>query len=117
VRLKPVGNPPPSARSKDIVADLRERLATWPVQWDMELQFFVDEATTPIEDTSKPWPDSETPIVTVARLLLVATSDLADKQAETARFDPWAGLAAHRPLGEIMRARKAAYYASQQGRP
>jgi hypothetical protein len=117
VRLKPVGNPPPSARSKDIVADLRERLATWPVQWDMELQFFVDEATTPIEDTSKPWPDSETLIVTVARLLLVATSDLADKQAETARFDPWAGLAAHRPLGEIMRARKAAYYASQQGRP
>jgi len=117
VRLKPVGNPPPSARSQDIVADLRERLAIGPVHWDMELQFFVDEATTPIEDTSKPWPDSETPIVTVARLSLVAASDAAARQAEAARFDPWAGLAEHRPLGEIMRARKAAYYASQQGRP
>ena len=117
VRLKPVGNPPPSARSKDIVTDLRERLAIGPVQWDMELQFFVDEATTPIEDAAKAWPDAGTPIVTVARLSLAAASDAAAKQAEAARFDPWSGLMAHRPLGEIMRARKAAYYASQQGRP
>ena len=116
VRLKPAGNPPPSARSKDIVADLRERLATAPVRWDMELQFFVDEATTPIEDASKIWPDAETPIVTVARLTLDAASDDAAKRAEAARFDPWAGLAAHRPLGEVMRARKVAYLASQQGR-
>ena len=116
VRLKPVGNPPPSARSKDIVADLRERLAIGLVHWDMELQFFVDEAITPIEDAAKIWPESETPIVTVARLSLVAASDAAARQAEAAKFDPWSGLAAHRPLGEIMRARKAAYYASQQGR-
>jgi catalase len=116
VRLKPVGNPPPSARSKDIVADLSERLATGPVQWDMELQFFVDEAVTPIEDASKVWPESETPIVTVARLSLFAASEAAAQQAEAAKFDPWSGLAAHRPLGEIMRARKAAYYTSQQGR-
>jgi len=116
VRLKPTGNPPPSMRSKDIVADLRERLATGPVQWDMELQFFVDEAITPIEDASKAWPDAETPIVTAARLSLFAASDEAARQAEAARFDPWSGLAAHRPLGEVMRARKVAYYASQQGR-
>ena len=70
VRLKPAANPPPAARSKDIVADLRERLATAPVHWDMELQFFVDEATSPIEDASRIWPDAETPIVTVARLTL-----------------------------------------------
>lgn len=116
LRLKPVGNPPPSARSKDIVADLRERLAIGTVHWDMELQFFIDEATTPVEDASKAWPDAETPIVTVARLSLVAASDEAEKQAEAAKFDPWSGLAAHRPLGEVMRARKAAYFASQQGR-
>jgi catalase len=117
LRLKPVGNPPPSTRSKGIVADLSERLAIGPVHWDMELQFFVDEATTPIEDAAKAWPDSETPIVTVARLSLVTASDEAAKQAEAAKFDPWSGLVAHRPLGEVMRARKAAYYASQQGRP
>lgn len=117
LRLKPVGNPPPSARFRDIVADLRERLAIGPLRWDIELQFFVDEATTPIEDASKAWPDSETTIVTVARLSLDPASDAAAKQADAARFDPWGGLAAHRPLGEVMRARKAAYHASQQGRP
>lgn len=116
VRLKPAGNPPPSARSRDIVADLRERLAIGPVRWDMELQFFVDEAITPIEDASRAWPDAETPIVTVARLSLVAASDAAAQQAEAAKFDPWSGLAEHRPLGEVMRARKVAYYASQRGR-
>jgi catalase len=116
VRLKPAGSPPPAARSKDIVADLRERLASGPVRWDMELQFFVDEATTPIEDASQVWPDGATTIVTVAHLALFAASDAAATEAEAAKFDPWSGLAAHRPLGEIMRARKAAYFASQQGR-
>jgi hypothetical protein len=38
------------------------------------------------------------------------------KQAEAGVYDPWQGLAAHRPLGEVMRARKVVYFASQQGR-
>lgn len=117
VRLAPAGNPPPATRTKDIVADMRERLATGTVTWNLELQFFVDEATTPIEDTSVAWPDDKTPIVTVARLILPRQGiDAAAAEAEAARFDPWGGLAAHRPLGEIMRARKAAYFESQKGR-
>ncbi len=117
VRLKPAGNPPPQGRSKDIAQDMRERLAIGPLHWDLELQFFVDETTTPIEDASKPWPDSETPIVTVARLTLPQQgAEAAAAEAEAARFDPWGGLAAHRPLGEVMRARKAAYQVSQKGR-
>jgi catalase len=118
VRLKPAGHPTPIARGKDIVEDLRERLASGPLTWDLELQFFVDAATTPIEDPSKPWPESETPVVTVARLTLPqqGRDEAAAAEAEAAAFDPWGGLAAHRPLGEVMRARKAAYYASQRGR-
>lgn len=115
VRLKPVGNPPPRARSKDIAEDMRERLAVGSVMYDLELQFFIDEASTPIEDLSRAWPDAETPIVTVARLTL-ALDDSATERAEKERFDPWSGLAAHRPLGEVMRARKVAYHVSQQGR-
>lgn len=115
VRLKPVGNPPPASRSKDIVDDMRERLAVGPVLYDLELQFFVDEATTPIEDVSRAWPEAETPIVTVARLSL-ALDDGAAKGIEQMKFDPWGGLAAHRPLGEVMRARKQAYRTSQMGR-
>ena len=118
VRLAPAGNPPPATRSKDIVADMRERLADrQPLLWTLELQFFVDEATTPIEDASVAWPDAETPIVTVARLVLPQQGvDAAAAEAEAARFDPVGGLAAHRPLGEVMRARKVAYFESQKGR-
>ena len=117
VRLKPAGNPPPQTRSKDIAEDMRERLAVGPLHWDLELQFFVDEATTPIEDASRTWPEAETPIVTVARLTLPQQGiDAAATDAEAATFDPWGGLAAHKPLGEVMRARKAAYLASQRGR-
>lgn len=117
VRLAPAGNPPPATRAKDIVADMRERLAIGDLTFSLELQFFVDEATTPIEDSSVAWPDAETPIVTVARLVLPRQGvDAAAADAEAARFDPWSGLAAHRPLGEVMRARKVAYFESQKGR-
>ncbi|MBY0318791.1 MAG: hypothetical protein K2X72_08725 [Reyranella sp.] len=117
VRLAPAGNPPPAARAKDIVADMRERLAIGDLTYSLELQFFVDEATTPIEDSSVAWPDTETPIVTVARLVLPRQGvDAAAAEAEAARFDPWSGLLAHRPLGEVMRARKVAYFESQKGR-
>lgn len=117
VRLKPAGSPPPNAIAKDIAEDVRERLAAGPLSWDLELQFFVDEATTPIEDASKPWPEAETPLVTVAHLTLPQQEgDAATAKAEAAAFDPWSGLAAHRPLGEVMRARKVAYYESQKGR-
>jgi hypothetical protein len=95
---------------------MRERLAVGSLAYDLELQFFVDEATTPIEDASVAWPEAETPIVTVARLVLPQQGvDAAAAEAEAARFDPWSGLLAHRPLGEIMRARKAAYFEKPEG--
>ena len=111
-----------SRGSLDPVDDMRALLAAGPIDYDVKLQFFVDEKATPIEDASVVWPEAVTPVVTVARLTLkpepedaTARAALAE-QVEKSAFDPWAGLAAHRPLGEIMRARKVAYYASQQGR-
>ncbi|UYN95015.1 MAG: hypothetical protein KIT25_23875 [Enhydrobacter sp.] len=117
VRLRPIGNPLLRLRSKDLALDMRERLATGALTWELELQFFVDEATTPIEDSTRPWPDDQAPVVTVARLTL-PRQDVAEvsAEAEAAAFDPWGGLAAHRPLGEVMRARKVAYLTSQHGR-
>ena len=113
----------PKARGDaDPLDDMRAQLGAGPIAYDLQLQFFVDDATTPIEDASVVWPEDSTPIVTVARLTLrpEAADDqtraaLAEK-VEKAAFDPWSGLMSHRPLGEIMRARKAAYYASQQAR-
>ncbi len=65
------------------------------------------------------WP---TPYVTVARLTL-PQQDTQSKagqalavQIEAGVFDPWQALAAHRPLGDVMRARKVVYFESQKGR-
>lgn len=105
--------------AKDWGADVARRLRQGPLQWDVQLQYFASEALTPIEDASVDWP---TPYTTVARLTVPAQDlDSAEAQAfatqvEGSVFDPWQALAAHRPLGEVQRARKVVYYASQQGR-
>jgi hypothetical protein len=39
-----------------------------------------------------------------------------EARIEASVFDPWQTLAAHRPLGEVMRARKVAYFESQKAR-
>ncbi|HEY1551550.1 MAG TPA: hypothetical protein VGG28_27170, partial [Kofleriaceae bacterium] len=110
VRLLPQNPAEPAARDADWAADVTERLAAGPLHWDLQLQFFVDENTTPIEDPTIAW---STPFVTVGRLTAPAQDPKSiAAEIETARFDPWNALAAHRPLGEIMRARKAAYFAS-----
>jgi hypothetical protein len=38
------------------------------------------------------------------------------QEVEQAVFDPWNALIEHRPLGDVMRARKAVYFASEQAR-
>jgi hypothetical protein len=96
----------------DFGRDMRAEIAKGPIAYDVALQFFTDEDTTPIEDPTKVWPEDEAPFLTVARLTL----DRIAEGVEALKFDPWGGLAAHRPLGEIMRARKAYYFASQKAR-
>ena len=99
--------------------DVAVRLRRGPLAWDMKLQFFEDEARTPIEDASVDW---DAPYVTVGRLTLPQqdvdgeegkrTSELVERLP----FDPWHALVEHTPLGAMMRARKHAYFASTQER-
>lgn len=122
VRLSPEAPNPAPAEGTDWAADVRARLAKGPLAFSLALQFFVDEATTPIEDASVDWPVSAAPYVPVARLVVPAQSfDDADAKAlgdatERGVFDPWVALAAHRPLGNVMRARKVVYFASAKAR-
>jgi hypothetical protein len=103
---------PAPASGKDFAADLRDRLAAGPLVYAVALQFFVDEASTPIEDPTVVWPEDRARPLVVARLTLRTE----EPDVERLRFDPWSGLADHRPLGEIMRARKVAYFQSQKAR-
>lgn len=116
--LPPAGLKPRADVNGDWAGDLAAHAAAGPLAYRLQLQFFVDEARTPLEDASVEWPESVAPFVDVAELLLEAPSTDADfiAHVEAGVFDPWQALAVHRPLGEVMRARKVAYFTSQQAR-
>lgn len=86
-------------------------------EWEVVAQLRTDAASMPIEDSHKPWPEDASPYLPVARLIVgpQASWDEARTPAinDALAFSPWHGLAAHQPLGSIMRVRKAVYEASQ----
>lgn len=108
VHVEPVGASRNLLAFRDFRADVVDRLQRGPLTWQVKAQFFTDEATTPIEDGRVTWRGER---VTVGTL---TCDEVIEVEGE--RFDPWAALADHRPLGEIMRARKVAYFPSAQNR-
>jgi hypothetical protein len=101
----------------DAASDIRGRLAEADLHYELQLQFFINDDDTPIEDASVTWSEKST-FVPVAKVTL-PRQDLDSQTGkgfaeaiEDDAFDPWAALADHQPLGEIMRARKVAYFAS-----
>ncbi|MCK9382823.1 MAG: catalase [Sulfuritalea sp.] len=122
VRLLAASDDVKPGAATDWAGDFRTRLEHGPLRFELQLQFFVDEARTPIEDASVDWSEDVAPYVTVGVLTLPAQdAQTADGQTlaatiESAAFDPWRALMAHRPLGEVMRARKGVYFQSQSGR-
>ncbi|MDP3274430.1 MAG: catalase [Deltaproteobacteria bacterium] len=124
VRLKPVPSATTAAtpQSASLLDDVRTQLAKGPSVHELQLQFFVDEATTPILDPTINWPQDQSPYLTVATLTIEPQAlegpehDERMATFERGIFDPWHALAAHRPLGEIMRGRKVAYFLSQKAR-
>ena len=82
-------------------------------EWELKVQLCADERKMPVEDASVLWDESLSPFLAVARVR-VAPQDSArpDKQVfgdDRLSFNPWHAQAAHRPLGNVMRARRAAY--------
>ncbi|MBC5765975.1 catalase [Ramlibacter albus] len=112
------GKPVPGAR-EDWAGDFAARLREGPLHWDLQMQYFATEEVTPIEDASRSWP---TPYTTVARLMLprqdIRSEDgqALGRKVDALAIDPWHALADHRPLGNVQRARKVVYYASQKAR-
>lgn len=98
----------PGALRDDLVA----RLKSAPVVYSLRVQRYVDEASTPIEDTSVEW---TSPWQEVATLSLPQQDVLSERgreieeRVESLSFDPWHAVEALRPLGAMMRARAAAY--------
>jgi hypothetical protein len=82
-------------------------------EWEVRAQLCNDIDSMPIEDASVVWSEEESPYLTVARISVQAQSSWDEARERTLdeglSFSPWHGLAYHRPLGSIMRVRKAVY--------
>jgi hypothetical protein len=110
------GDPAKRGRAAGYLAeDLAKRLAAGPLRYEMKVQLFRDEQRTPIEDAAVEWKEDVAPFTTIATVVIPQQDVLGERGAkvrdfvEQLSFDPWHALEAHRPLGDIMRARNHAY--------
>jgi hypothetical protein len=108
----------PDGLREAVVEFFRQHGATWEVR--VRVQLCVDLETMPVEDATVPWPEDKSPYVPVAHLTAGPQEAWSDRKAaaidESLSFSPWHGLAAHRPLGVIMRLRRRAYEMSARYR-
>jgi hypothetical protein len=102
---------------RDAVAEV---FAGAEAEWELCVQLATASDSMPIEDASAVWPEDESPYVPVARITVPAqeswTEETHRRIDDAMAFSPWHGLAAHRPLGAVMRVRKAVYEASARFR-
>ena len=117
------GTEPPARRRRTenfLRAELADRLRKGDLMFDFVVQFYVDDERTPIEDTSVPWKPQNAPFVRIAQLRIPScdldnplTNELSDK-IDHLSFSPWHTTEDHRPLGNVMRARRVAYQVSSE---
>lgn len=93
---------------------LKDQLSNGSGCFDMYVQFFLNEKSTPVEDPSVEWSEEDAPLVKVGTLTIPKqTFDTAEqnKMCEHMSFTPWHSLPEQRPLGNLNRARFAVYRA------
>ncbi|HBZ07014.1 catalase family protein [Massilia haematophila] len=82
-------------------------------EYELSAQLCVDLAAMPVEDAAIPWSEARSPHRPIATLRFPAQpSATPGRQVygdDVLSFNPWNGIEAHRPLGGIMRIRRAAY--------
>jgi hypothetical protein len=102
---------------RDAVSDY---FAAQTGEWEVRIQLCTDLEKMPIEDASVEWPQDLSPYVAVARLRVEPQRAWSEERArridDGMQFNPWHALAAHRPLGSIMRVRKEVYAMSKRFR-
>jgi hypothetical protein len=125
--LRPAPDTMPAPRPPDddpnyLSTEAARRLAQREIRFELCVQRYVDEKSTPIEDTAVEWTERVSPAVPVA-VLTLARTDLSTVDAlaqaqiiDAMAFNPWNTTDEFRPLGNLNRARKAVYDASSAQR-
>ena len=100
-------------REDAIREDVRAEMQRIDAQWAFEVQLCRDLERQPVEDPTIEWDEAEAPFQRVGTLTARAQdswdADRVRRIDEETRFSVWTGLAAHRPLGNVNRARNATY--------
>ncbi len=106
----------PNGLRDAVVAFFASHAATWEVR----IQLCRDIDSMPLEDASVAWPEEDSPYLPVARITAPPQAGWSEALSRAVDdgmvFSPWHGVLAHRPLGSIMRVRKAAYAMSARFR-
>src|SRR5947209_8360439 len=98
--------------------EFTQRLLKGPINFDFRVQRYVDEATTPIEDGTVEWKESDAPFETIAQLVIpqqdlrTAAARETEMLVDNLDFNPWNTTEEFRPLGNLNRARRTVYQAS-----
>jgi hypothetical protein len=97
-----------------------EYFALNSAEWEVRVQLCTDVQQMPIENAAVPWPENLSPYLAVARITAPSQAAWSAARAtaidDNMSFSPWHGIAAHRPIGSIMRVRKLAYQMSSKFR-
>ncbi len=105
-----------NAIRETVQAEMRDTAGEWLLQ----VQLCRDLEKQPVEDPTVEWKEEEAPFTTVATVKAAPQDSWNDENVrkvdDEMRFSVWTGLAAHRPLGNINRARKDTYEHSSQFR-
>lgn len=101
---------------RDMVVDF---FASNSAEYELRAQLCTDLTTMPVEDASVEWPQAS-PHEPIAKITFPAQDAYSAARQQYAddllSFNPWHGIAEHRPLGSIMRVRIKAYEASTEFR-
>jgi hypothetical protein len=101
-------NAAPEVYRPALVAELQER----PYSFELQVQLCVDLEKMPVEGLTVEWPEALSPFVTVAKMRL-PQQDISGEdnleQMDATSITSWRCTESHRPLGNIMRARKEVY--------
>ena len=121
LRPAPDAAPGPEPSKTDanyLSSEAARRLRQGDIVFELCIQRYVDDRVTPIEDTAVEWKETHAPAEPVATLTIkqtdVASTDAQARASaiEHLAFNPWNSTDDFRPLGNLNRARKAAYDAS-----
>jgi hypothetical protein len=111
----------PVTEDKDALRHaVRSFFASGDATWELRVQLCTDLNTMPVEDASVRWPEDQSPYRPVARITATRqdtwTEEKVRRVDDGMAFSPWHGVAAHRPLGSVMRVRRETYRASARFR-